>query len=98
VTLQPQAQHEALLAARQRAATDTFKVQYAARAGIEGTLAQGISLGGLRRSRYRGLLKTRLQHIFMAVAINLIRVAAWLNDLPPATTRRSAFAALALSG
>jgi transposase len=87
-----------LQAARQNQATETFKTQYAARAGIEGTLGQGVSRGGLRRTRYRGLLKTRLQHIFMAVAINLIRVLAWLNDLPLAETRRSAFAALALPG
>jgi transposase len=97
VTLQPQAQQQALQTARQFETTQAFKSQYAARAGIEGTLAQGIHLGGIRRTRYRGLLKTRLQHILMAVAINLIRVIAWLNDLPLATSRRSAFAALALS-
>ena len=85
-------------AARQFQAIQAFQTNYAARAGVEGTLAQGVSLGGLRQTRYRGLLKTRLQHILMAVAINLIRVVAWLNDLPLAATRQSSFAALALSG
>jgi len=95
VTLQLQPQQQALLAARQHQATDAFKADYAARAGIEATLGQAVSLGVGRRTRYRGLLRTRLQHILMAVAINIIRVIAWFNDQPPAPTRHSAFSALA---
>jgi transposase len=45
----------------------------------------------LRRSRYLGLPKTHLQHVGIAVAINLVRVVAWLNGDPLAPTRVSAF-------
>jgi transposase len=36
-----------------------------------------------------------LQHLITAAAANVLRVVAWLNDIPRAVTRRSAFAALA---
>jgi transposase len=50
---------------------------------------------GLRRSRYRGLAKTHLQHVASAAAINLERLAAWFRAVPRAATRTSRFAALA---
>jgi transposase len=80
-----------LQAARARQQPETFKQVYARRAGIEGTIAQGTRLGDLRRSRDIGLVKTRL----IAAALNFMRVAAWLADIPRAQTRPSAFAALA---
>jgi transposase len=98
LTLQPQAEHEAIQALRQRQHTPAFGVQYAPRAGIEGTLSQGVRTFGLRRSRYRGLAKTHLQHVATATAINVRRLADWLNEVPPARTRRSRFAALAAAG
>jgi transposase len=93
--LQAREHHEALQAARQHQTTDVFRHQYAARAGIEGTHEQAIRRCGLRQSRYIGLAKTHLQHIITATAINVVRVAAWLEGTPRANTRRSAFAALA---
>jgi transposase len=87
--------YTALQAARARQQTDTFKQVYARRAGIEGTIAQGTRLGDLRRSRYLGLVKTRLMHLLVATALNFMRVAAWLAEIPRAQTRPSAFAALA---
>jgi transposase len=69
--------------------------QYDKRAGIEGTLSQGIRAFGLRQCRYRGLPKTRLQHLAIAAAINIDRLAAWLDGRPHAHTRTSRFAALA---
>jgi transposase len=84
-----------LQAARAQQQTDTFKQVYAHRAGIEGTIAQGTRMGALRRSRYLGLVKTRLMHLLIAAALNFMRVAAWLADIPRAQTRPSAFAALA---
>jgi transposase len=84
-----------LQAARARQQTETFKKVYARRAGIEGTIAQGTRMGGLRRSRYIGLVKTRLRHLLVATALNFMRVAAWLAEIPRARTRPSAFAALA---
>jgi transposase len=93
--LQAREEYEALQAARRRQTTEAFRQQYAARAGIEGTHEQAIRRCGLRRSRYMGLAKTYLQHVITATAINLMRVAAWLEGTPPVKTRRSAFAALA---
>jgi transposase len=93
--LQAREHHEALQAARQRQTTQTFRRQYAARAGIEGTHAQAIRRCGLRRSRYLGLAKTHFQHLITATAINMVRDTAWLEETPRAKTRRSAFAMLA---
>jgi transposase len=93
--LHRQAEHEALKAARERLATKDGRRLYARRAGIEGTLSQGVRVFGLRRSRYRGLAKTHLQHVATAAAINLERLAAWFQALPRAATRTSRFAGLA---
>ncbi len=76
LTVRPQADHEALQTARQAQDTDTFKAQYAARAGIEGTISQGTRACDLRRARYTGLAKTHLQHVFTAAAINVTRLGA----------------------
>jgi transposase len=97
ITLRPQPIHEALQAARQAQTTPEFKTTYAKRAGIEGTLSEGTRAHDLRRSRYVGLAKTHLQHLFTALAINWIRVGQWLAGHKHATTRVSAFAALAPS-
>lgn len=70
---------------------------YAARSGIEGTHAQAISRCGLRRCRYIGLAKTRLQHVITAAAVNFVRIADWYGGIPAATTRRSRFAALQMA-
>ena len=43
----------------------------------------------------QGVAKTVLGHVFIATALNLIRLAAWLAQVPRSVTRRSAFAALA---
>jgi transposase len=88
-------QYEALHAARNRQQTDAFKTLYADRAGIEGTISQGVRVSDLRQSRYIGYAKTRLMHFLVAAALNLMRVAAWLAEVPRARTRTSAFARLA---
>jgi transposase len=93
--LPPRAEHEALKAARERLATKEGRRRYARRAGIEGSLAQGVRAFGLRCSRYPGLAKTHLQHVATAAAVNLERLAAWFQAIPRATTRTSRFAALA---
>lgn len=64
---------------------------YRQRAGIEGTLSQGVRRSGLRQSRYIGLDKTHLQHIFIAIALNLFRLNDWLNGTQLAPTRYSRF-------
>ncbi|HET6518887.1 MAG TPA: IS1182 family transposase [Geminicoccaceae bacterium] len=93
--LHRRAEHEALKAARERLTTKEGRRRYARRAGIEGTLSQGVRAFGLRRSRYRGLARTHLQHVATAAAINLGRLAAWFRACPRAATRTSRFAALA---
>jgi transposase len=94
LNLRPEAHHRALQAARQRQPTPAFQAQYAARAGVEGTLAQGVRRCGLRRARYRGLAKTHLQHLATAAAVNVARLDAWWTETPLAPTRHAAFARL----
>jgi transposase len=65
-------------AARQRQQTQEFKEQYKLRAGMEGSLSQGVRRCGLRRSRYVGEAKTRLQELFIATALNIARVSTFL--------------------
>jgi len=95
LSLHPQAQYEALEAARARFNSEAGKACYKRRAGIEGTLSQGVRTFGLRRTRYRGLPKTHLQHVAIATAINVERFVARLDEHPRAKTRTSCFAALA---
>jgi transposase len=95
LTVRTQVYHEVLQAARRRQTTAEFQEQYAARAGIEGTLSQGVRAFDLRRARYIGLAKTHLQHILIAVAMNLRRVMAWLTNPHPTKPRVSPFAVLA---
>jgi len=54
---------------------------YARRAGVEGTMHQAASHGA-RRARYRGLPKTRLDHVYMATALNLLRLEAFWTGNP----------------
>ncbi len=91
LTLRPQVKHEALQAGRERQKTQTFSQQYAKRAGIEGTISQGVRRCGMRRSRYRGLAKTHLQHLLTASAINMVRVMNWISGKRPGGTQYSAF-------
>ena len=91
VTLKPQPLYEALTAARARQQTEVFKEQYKKRAGIEGSLSQGVRAFELRRSRYWGQAKTGLQHIAIAAAMNLVRLGAWFAGEKPEQTRQSAF-------
>ncbi len=97
LTVRPQAQHEALQAARRRQQTRAFAKEYALREGIEATISQGVRAFGMRRSRYIGLAKTHLQHLGIAAAINLVRVVAWLDGDELAPTRLSAFQRLCLA-
>ena len=57
-------------------------------------LISGVRRSALRQSRYIGLAKTHLQHIFMAAGLNLCRLNNWLNSVPLATTRYSEFMTL----
>ena len=72
-----------------------WRKRYGVRAGIEGTLSQGVRAFGLRRSRYVGETKTSLQGVCAAAAINVARIVNWLAATPRAKTRTTRFAALA---
>ena len=95
IKFHPRPQYEALQAGQAWYASEEGQRQYARRAGVEGTLSQGVRAFGLRRTRYRGLPKTHLQHVATAAAINIDRIVAWLDERPRAQTRTSRFVALA---
>jgi len=95
ISVRIQEHHEALQQARARQKDAAFWEKYRARSGIEGTISQGVRAFGMRRSRYRGMEKTHLQHLIIATTINLVRVLAWSEGKPLAKTRTSRFAALA---
>lgn len=59
--------------ARQRQETDEFKQLYRLRPRIEGKQAQLVS-HGLRKTRYIGKAKRRLQRLWLATAVNLKRM------------------------
>ena len=63
-------------------------MRYALRAGGESRLSQGMRCFDLRRSRYRGLARTYLQHLLTATAMNIVRVIAWLRGEPLGERRR----------
>ena len=95
VAVLPRQEHDALAAARAREGTaEGRRLYYAQRQGIESTLSQAVCAFGLRRTRYRSLARTTLQHAATAAAINLDRIAAWFGGRPIAPTRTSHFAAL----
>lgn len=96
ITIRPQTEYEALLKLRQYVQTEEFKAKYRRRAGIEGTISQGVRGLDLRRARYIGLAKVHLQHVATATAINFARVANWLSHIPVARTRISPLASLAV--
>jgi transposase len=78
----PRELHEVITAARASQAGQNWREDYARRAGAEATISQAITVTATRRSRYRGLAKTHLQHIYSAVALNLHRLDAYWNDTP----------------
>lgn len=73
----------------------SFQARYAQRSGIEGTHSQAVSALGLRRTRYFGLPKTALSHVFTAAVINLIHLDTFLEGKQAAKPQVSRFAALA---
>ena len=79
LTLSPQRVHEARERRRAEQTTPTFQQRYAMRAGIEGSLSEGIRSHGLRHARYRGQSKTQLQAQAIAAAINLVRIRQMLQ-------------------
>jgi transposase len=70
--------HTVLQARRQEQKTQSFKERMRHRNAIEGTQSELVRAHGLRRARYRGLAKVKLQNYFIGAACNLKR---WLRCL-----------------
>ena len=96
LTVPPPDLAAAQAAARAAQGTAGFRADYARRAGVEGTMHQATSHGA-RRARYRGLPKTRLDHAYMACALNLLRLEAYWNGTPLDRQRTSHLARLELN-
>jgi transposase len=93
ISLLPRDLAEAQAAARAAEKAIPFRADYARRAGVEGAMHQAASHGA-RRARYRGLPKTRLDHLYMACALNLLRLGAYWSGTPLDRQRTSHLARL----
>src|SRR5260221_14536640 len=91
----PRERHDMVQAARARQQTPDFHEVYQARCGVEGTFTQTTRNTGMRRARSVGQRKTPLQHLFTALATNILCLVCWLEGAPLARTRTSRFAGLA---
>jgi len=85
--LRPREIHEAVAAAKAGQSSQHWKLRYNIRAGVEGTMRQATHVTGIRRARYIGLDKTRLEHAAAAAAVNLLRLDAWWTGKPLDRTR-----------
>ncbi len=70
--------HTVLQARRQEQKTQSFLEEMTNRNAIEGTQSELVRAHGLRRARYRGLAKVRLQNYFMGAACNAKR---WIKRM-----------------
>ncbi|MBR7830693.1 transposase [Actinospica sp. MGRD01-02] len=66
------------LRARAEQQTPDWKARYAVRSGIEGTMNEFAHGHGMRRCRYRGEPKAHVQHVLMAIAVNIERLSSRL--------------------
>ncbi|MBL8013323.1 MAG: transposase [Candidatus Omnitrophica bacterium] len=66
--------------------TDEFKKDMKLRPPIEGKLSELTRYHGLRRARYRGLVKVQLQSLFTAAAVNIKR---WIKLILAGLTRQT---------
>lgn len=94
LTLPPRDQYELQAAARAAQDSTGWQEDYKRRAGIEAAISQAVTVTGSRRARYRGLARTRLEHLYSAVALNLWRLDAYWNDTPINRERTSHLARL----
>ena len=81
-SLQVSPYHEYLAKRRLEQARPEFQEEMKQRILIESTIGELTRKHGLRRSRYRGQEKARLQAAFTAAAVNLKRLARHLAEAP----------------
>ena len=86
--------HTVLQARRREQQTEEFRARVRQRNAIEGTQSELVRGHGLRRARYRGLAKVRLQNYFIGAACNIkrwLRRQSWLIEQ---TTRQASAMAI----
>ncbi|RPJ51170.1 MAG: IS1182 family transposase [Acidobacteria bacterium] len=79
--------HDHLQKRRREMGSEDFQREARKRNAIEGTISELVRGYGLRKTRYRGLAKTRLANYFIAAACNIRRWAqqiAWLTQVASA--------------
>ena len=81
MTFLPRRQQEAQQRIRAEQSTGDWRQRYALRCGVESLISQASRLSDLHHARYRGLAKTHLQQVLTALALNLVRVDAWLTGV-----------------
>jgi IS5 family transposase len=82
VTFLPRRQQETQQRIRAEQATADWRQRYALRCGVESLISQASRLSDLHQARYRGLVKTHLQHVLTALALNLVRVESQGGSVP----------------
>jgi transposase len=95
VTFLPRRQQQAQQRLRAEQATDAWRRRYGLRCGVESLIAQASRRSDLHQARYRGLAKNHLQHVLTALALNLVRVDAWLIGVATTGSWTSRLARLA---
>ncbi|MFJ5725223.1 IS1182 family transposase [Streptomyces sp. NPDC093149] len=76
----PRELRDVQLRVRAEQQTPEWKIRYAVRSGVEGTVNELAHGHGMRRCRYRGRSKAHVQHVLTAIAVNIER----LSGLPSA--------------
>lgn len=66
--------YQLLKARREECQSQSFKEAMKRRPPVEGTISEMVRAHGLRRSRYRGILKTHLQNLMIGAALNVKRL------------------------
>lgn len=89
LNLRPREPHEALVPGPRRTEDRELEGQVRPAAGVEGTSGQALGVTGMRRARYRGPPKIRLQHAFSATPLNVIRLEAYWTRHDRHPTRSS---------
>ncbi|WP_308288932.1 transposase [Streptomyces humicola] len=67
--------------------TPDWKVRYAVRSGVEGTINEFAHGHGMRHCRYRGQPKAHLQHVLTAIAVNIERLSGLTSAGEPPSPR-----------
>ncbi|MEU1306449.1 MULTISPECIES: transposase [Streptomyces] len=94
IAVLPRPLHEIQTRNRLDQQTEQWQRRYAIRTGIEATLSQNVRAHGLRRSRYRGLARTHVQHVLTSMACNVTRVTDWIDSTPRTRRRTTHFRSL----